>query len=132
MIDGVDWVSDEGLDPISVRVYLRTFDNSESDPIASMRGTPQDNNYKDWSGTVQEDVVGFKVEQSCKHATSGSGQTDEMLVTVTANERGAHVGDFTVRYTTPDGREYAVVSDWDMHICGSDAPRALCDGDPET
>ncbi|WP_369375093.1 hypothetical protein AB1046_10655 [Promicromonospora sp. Populi] len=132
VIDGVDWISDDGLDPLSVRVYLRTFDDSEFDPIASMVGTPLDNNYKDWSGTTQEGVEGFKVERSCTENMDGKGQTDEMLVAVTADEGGGHVGDFTVRYTTPDGRRYAVVSDWQMHICGTEASKDLCDGNPET
>lgn len=131
VIDGVDWVSDNGLDPLSVRVFLRTFDDSDSDPFISMTGTPLDDN-NDLSGTLQEGVEGFRVERSCKESTDNKGETDELLVSVKSDDDGAHVGDFTVRYTTPDGRKYAVVSAWQMHICGTQAPKELCDGDAGT
>lgn len=132
VIDGVDWISDKNLDPLSVQVFLRTFDDSNSDPIISVPGTPSDNSPEALSGTIQEGVKGFRVERSCKESTDNKGQTDELLVAVKADEGGAHVGDLTVRYTTPDGEKFGVVSDWQMHICGSEAPKRLCDGNPDT
>lgn len=132
VIDGFDWVSDEGLDPLSVRVFLRKFDDSASDPIGSMTGTPLDDDNEYPSGTLQEGVEGFSVERSCKESTDNKGETEELLVAVKADEGGAHVGDFTVRYTTPNGRKYAVVSGWTMAICGTEAPKELCDEDAGT
>jgi hypothetical protein len=132
VINGTDWVSDEGLDPLSVRVFVRTFDDSESDPIGSMIGTPLDDDNSDLlSGSLHEGVEGFEVKRSCADGP-GKGHRDEILVTVKADDGGAHVGDFTVRYTTPDGRKYAVVSDWTMQICGTEAPKDDCDGNAES
>ncbi|MFJ3406493.1 hypothetical protein [Promicromonospora sp. NPDC090134] len=132
VIDGVDWNSDKNLEPIAVRVFLRSFDDSSSDPINSMRGTPLQNGPAALSGSIQEGVEDFRVERSCAESADNNGQTEELLVAVKADEGGAHVGDLTVRYTTPDGRKFGVVSDWQMYICGSEAPENLCDGDPET
>jgi hypothetical protein len=131
VIDSVDWASDDGQDPLSVQVYLRTFDDSALDPVGSLRGAPLDTGNRDSMGTVSEQVEGFKVERSCATAPD-KGLRDELLVTATAGDRGAQIADFTVRYTTPDGKKYAVVSDWDMYICGTEVPEELCDGDPET
>ncbi|MFD6447200.1 hypothetical protein ACFWEJ_18980 [Promicromonospora sp. NPDC060204] len=132
VIDGVDWTSDKDLDPLSVRVFLRSFDDSSSDPIASMRGTPLQDGPVALSGSIHEGVDGFRVERTCADSADNSGQTEELLVAVKSDEGGAHVGDLTVRYTTPDGRKFGVVSEWQMYICGSEAPENLCDGNPAT
>jgi hypothetical protein len=124
-VTGVELAHPSEAEPVSAVVYVRTFDSSTDSPIASMRGEATDLDIG-WT-ELREGVAGLEVGAGCVDAIGFDGElTDELLISVTADQRGAHVSDVTVSYITADGDEHAVQSGWDFYLCGSEVSEELC------
>lgn len=125
-ISGLEFADSSGPEPLSAVPYVRTFDSAIETPIGSMRGEARDLDIA--SIRLREGVEGLEVGAACHDLIGFDGKmTDEILISLTADRRGAHVGDVTVTYVTANGSEHAVRADWDFYLCGSEVPDEFCD-----
>ncbi|MEU2200766.1 hypothetical protein [Isoptericola sp. NPDC019482] len=124
-LTGLRFADSAGPEPLEAVAYVRTFDSATGTPIASMRGAARDLDLG--SSRLGEGVEGLEVGATCQDLLGFDGTTtDEILISLTADRRGARVGDMTVTYVMPDGVEHAVQVDWDLALCGSEVPDELC------
>ncbi|PJJ77927.1 hypothetical protein CLV28_1154 [Sediminihabitans luteus] len=124
-VTGLEFADTTGPEPVSAVAYARTFDPATDTPIGSMRGKATDLDIG--STQLREGTEGLDVSATCSDDLGFEGPlTDEILISLTADERGAHVGDVTVTYLLADGSEHAVRTSWDFYLCGSEAPEELC------
>ncbi|MFC8597637.1 hypothetical protein [Isoptericola sp. NPDC057191] len=126
-ITGLTFGDRSGPRPVSAVAYVRTFDSSTDTPIGSMLGDARDPQVDMGSLRLHEGVEGHEVDVGCSDLLGYDGRpTDEILVSLTADARGAHVGGLTLTYVTQDGDEHAVQADWDLYLCGSQVPEERC------
>lgn len=111
----------ESSGPAPAVAYVRTFDSATDTPVGSMLGDARDLDIG--SSRLREGVVGLEVGTRCHDLIGFDGATtDEILISLTADERGAHVGDVTLAYVTADGGRHAVRAAWDLTLCGTEVP----------
>ncbi|MBO0608517.1 hypothetical protein [Myceligenerans salitolerans] len=129
-ITGVTWDSDPETRPISVDVYVRTFDSRKDDWLGSALGTPHDlvnPSDEDLFDTaeIREGIEGLEVTKPCGSEDEAwvKGVEEEVVFVLQSGPSGANIKNISFAYSTPDGRQYEVVDDWEFYLCGSKIPK---------
>jgi hypothetical protein len=101
--------------PVNAEWYTRRFNTLDSPMIGSDSGsavgpTP-------WPGAIS-DVAHTDIVQSCDQVRDAPDvELTELVLVVTADQRGAHIDGAMVDYTA-DGRPYTLEITWSWILCG--------------